>query len=212
MKRRLFKLAMFLILAAVVNVAVAWGCALWAGTNPELSFGSNHADLGYGPVPVSKQVWKFHISHLAIERNSVREFFTSGFDFGYETYRINSLEYLASPKHQLITNGLHVGWPASSLAAFNTIYYGEDSRILEVWESGILFVVGESRWIPIRPIWPGFAINTVLYALILWLLTLGPFAARRLIRHKRGHCIKCGYDLRGKYESGCSECGLGRES
>jgi len=28
-KRRLFKLALFLLLGAVVNVAVAWGCAYW---------------------------------------------------------------------------------------------------------------------------------------------------------------------------------------
>ena len=29
MKRRLFTLAIFLLLGAVVNVAVAWGCAAW---------------------------------------------------------------------------------------------------------------------------------------------------------------------------------------
>jgi len=30
MKRHLFKLALFLILGAVGNVAVAWGCAVWS--------------------------------------------------------------------------------------------------------------------------------------------------------------------------------------
>ena len=29
MKRRLFKLTLFLLLGAVLNVAVAWGCAVW---------------------------------------------------------------------------------------------------------------------------------------------------------------------------------------
>ena len=58
---------------------------------------------------------------------------------------------------------------------------------------------------------PGFAINTIFYAEILWLLTLGPFTARRMIRRKRGRCIKCGYDLRGDFSAGCSECGWRRE-
>ncbi len=61
--------------------------------------------------------------------------------------------------------------------------------------------------LPLRPIWPGFAINTIFYAAILWLLTLGPFNARRFIRRKRGLCINCGYDLRGAEHEVCPECG-----
>jgi hypothetical protein len=60
--------------------------------------------------------------------------------------------------------------------------------------------------IPWRPQWPGFAINTIFYAAILW-LPFAPFVARRVIRHKRGHCIKCGYDLRGAEHEVCPECG-----
>ncbi len=57
------------------------------------------------------------------------------------------------------------------------------------------------------PIWHGVIVNTIFYGAILWLLTLGPFAARRFIRNKRGHCIKCGYDLRGAEHEVCPECG-----
>src|SRR6185436_16984229 len=49
-----------------------------------------------------------------------------------------------------------------------------------------------------RPIWPGFAINTIFYAAILWL----PFAATKVVRRRmrahRGRCTACGYDLRGR--------------
>ncbi len=64
--------------------------------------------------------------------------------------------------------------------------------------------------IPLRPIFPGFAINTVFYTVIVWILWSSPFTARRIIRRKRGHCIKCGYDLRG-HSGGeaCPECGAG---
>ena len=64
--------------------------------------------------------------------------------------------------------------------------------------------------LPLRPILPGFAINTIFYAAILWILMLGPVTARRMIRRKRGRCIKCGYDLRGTSGGGgevCPECG-----
>ena len=65
-----------------------------------------------------------------------------------------------------------------------------------------------SRVFAFRPIWARFAINTIFYAAILWLLTLGPFTTRRFIRRKRGRCIKYGYDLRGTtHMIICSECG-----
>ena len=67
--------------------------------------------------------------------------------------------------------------------------------------------VQQDRLLPLRPIWPGFAINTVFYASILWLFTLGPFTARRMIRRKRGLCTKCGYDLRNVEHEKCPECG-----
>ena len=67
------------------------------------------------------------------------------------------------------------------------------------------------RVLPLRPLWSGFAINTVFYAALLWMLWLSPFVVRRAIHRKRGHCLKCGYDLRGDFSAGCPECGWRRE-
>lgn len=64
------------------------------------------------------------------------------------------------------------------------------------------------RIYPLKPIWRGITINTIFYAALLWLLTHGPFTARRMIRRKRGLCIKCGYDLRGTDHDKCPECGI----
>ncbi len=61
------------------------------------------------------------------------------------------------------------------------------------------------EFLPIRPIWPGFAVNTLLYATVLWLLICGPFLLRRFIRVKCGRCVKCGY-LVGE-SAVCTECG-----
>ena len=61
------------------------------------------------------------------------------------------------------------------------------------------------RLAPLRPIWPGFAVNTLVYATFLWLLICGPFALRRFTRLKRGLCPACAYP-RGEADV-CSECG-----
>ena len=66
----------------------------------------------------------------------------------------------------------------------------------------------QHRLAPLRPIWPGFAVNTLFYAAILWLVMLGPFALRRLIRRRRGLCPACGYDLRHAEHVACPECGV----
>ena len=50
-----------------------------------------------------------------------------------------------------------------------------------------------------------FAVRTLFYSALLWLLILGPFTLRRFLRVRRGRCAKCGYPIG---ESGvCSECG-----
>ena len=51
-------------------------------------------------------------------------------------------------------------------------------------QSGAEWVIANDA-LPRRLIWPGFAINTIFYAAILWLLVCGPFALRRHIRRKR---------------------------
>jgi hypothetical protein len=72
-------------------------------------------------------------------------------------------------------------------------------------------LLNELKVLPFKPIWPGFAINTLFYAAILWLLFAAPFALRRRRRIKHGLCAKCGYDLRGSPARAdsplCPECG-----
>ncbi len=59
--------------------------------------------------------------------------------------------------------------------------------------------------IPLRPIWVGFALNTVFYAALVWLLIAGLSTLRRFLRLRRGLCPKCAYPM-GE-SSVCTECG-----
>ncbi len=65
------------------------------------------------------------------------------------------------------------------------------------------------RVLPLAVLWRGFLINTLFYGMVFWLLWSAPFATRRLIRKRRGHCLKCGYDLRHAEHEVCPECGAG---
>ncbi len=62
-----------------------------------------------------------------------------------------------------------------------------------------------ARVLPFGLNWPGFAINTLFYTLMLWLLIGGTFVFRWFIRLRRGLCPKCAYPI-GE-SAVCSECG-----
>ncbi len=97
------------------------------------------------------------------------------------------------------------GWPASSFAGLTQL--PESFDIPENVGSLEFSMPSESRmrYLPYRPSWPGFALNTLFYATVLWLLIPGPFALRRFVRVRRGLCPACAYPM-GE-SAGCSECG-----
>ena len=63
----------------------------------------------------------------------------------------------------------------------------------------------EPRTLPLRIMPMSFALNTIFYALLAYLIILLPGATRRLVRRRRGQCPACGY-LRGAGAI-CTECG-----
>ena len=98
----------------------------------------------------------------------------------------------------------------------------DTSAVATLWTGGIRagrpvvpsnhpngMLAGVPRLLPVDPLWPGFAVNTLFYAGVLWMLYCGPFALRRRGRIKRGLCVACAYDLRGSATTSdaCPECG-----
>jgi predicted RNA-binding Zn-ribbon protein involved in translation (DUF1610 family) len=73
--------------------------------------------------------------------------------------------------------------------------------------SGVVASSSVERIFPHPLVWPGFAINTIFYAAIVWMLFAVPGAVRRRLRHKRGQCASCGYSLRESTSHVCPECG-----
>ena len=88
------------------------------------------------------------------------------------------------------------GWPATALCGridgpghpsqdYNT--YTHNLILLDTTMSSLDF----PKCMPLRPLMPGFAINTLFYAALCWLLFAAPFAARRAIRRRRNRCLRC---------------------
>lgn len=111
---------------------------------------------------------------------------------------------------------VEVGWPAPALGS--TVILDSSQAIepkVEAVLGGILVYEGDHprglRWfttIPVRPVWPGFVINTAFYAALASI----PFLIIRLRRlrrcagrERRGECIWCRYDISGLDR--CPECG-----
>ena len=95
------------------------------------------------------------------------------------------------------------GWPCAALTGFNNShpYVAQGLEFIKAgWKEPWY-----RRLLPFWPVWPGFAINTVFYGSILWLLRAGLAALRRRRRIKRGLCPACAYPV-GDSEV-CTECG-----
>ncbi len=128
--------------------------------------------------------------------------------------RLDKAEY--AEQYPTRTSHMDYGWPVLSMWCwFREFRFDRTARGPELFgglQLSDFAATGprDIRWyrlraLPLRPIWPGFAINTVFYAGVLWLLIPGPFAMRRFIRRRRGLCPACGYPA-GE-SAVCSECG-----
>jgi len=205
MKRWLFKLALFLIFGAIVNVAVAWLLARFSSAAFDRSINSLREARGW-----------------AVDKGIADPLITSYYGLGIHWVVVNkqvstTLMYgVQEPVYDYAGMEVHAGWPFVAMyeqswiddttnPSYKRIY--RTSVGLQSEATGYGAAIAPLRPLPLYPALPGFLINTVFYAALLWLLALAPFTARRIIRRKRGHCIKCGYDLRGTEHERCPECG-----
>lgn len=111
------------------------------------------------------------------------------------------------------------GWPMRAMSwcslgdTWSTRMNNDFAPIGSIWHDGIGLepMYGPPHYwqlwrrLPARPIWPGFAVDTALYAAVLFALRNASVAVRRAWRRCHAHCPACGYDARGLEQ--CPECG-----
>ncbi len=215
---------MCLLIGAVINVLVAWGIAL--AVNPL------DGEHGGALRPTAGYQWdvsttsNFGTLFLNSRRHDTRTGVTntipedsipswSEFDIPLDEYRtaegwIESRSTVAR------------GWPMLSLRYYSDFLRSPDGELINRqnqwsirWPCGQwkLYPLGDRTrqplthdiYIPLLPIWTGFAVNALVFAVPLWALLFGCAGMRRWRRLRRGLCERCGYQ-RGDSEL-CSECG-----
>ena len=229
MKRRLAKLLVFVILGALVNVAVAWGFAIWSGA-VELQAEEGWRDIGDSP---NRVVWilafSFGVGTECIDvlvsherspmqplRDQRHKDWEAVMPIWFGLHAAMEHQAAATPSADFIMYRAS-GWPLPALWNRCDMNFNR-ANATSIWVKGIPTNFPRQRltWaeyptnLPVHPTGLGFAINTVFYAVVLWLLIAAPFALRRRRRIKRGLCPKCAYDLRGSASQSCPECGATR--
>ena len=227
MKRHLLIIAICLLLGAVVNVAVAWGCAAWI----RAEYGEHQfAILSDGRLWM---VLKFD------EPGASRFVSVKGLDGWDRSLEIDDAMTLPSWSRLVRKQSSGAattledarGWPSLAMSCefkragvmpvpSATTNISSAATFSVQWKTTLLnggirlrpranpaWGAHKCRALPLRPVWPGFAINTLFFATILWLLVPGPFVLRRFLRVRRGLCPKCAYPM--AESSVCTECGCG---
>ncbi len=190
MKRRLLIIAICLLLGALVNVAVAWSASI--------------------STPTHRALRVYLVDLFPEEQAKV-----AGNRYDGPTVTLTLLHPWGAGVPRVSTFPhifVESGWPTRSMEG-SMLPDGSlvESYLLTQANVGPV----DYRLLPLRPTWPGFAINTLFYAAILWLLwslIRGPFVLRRFLRRflrlrrgRRGLCPKCAYPM-GE-SAVCTECG-----
>ena len=97
------------------------------------------------------------------------------------------------------------GWPLRALSCTALQEKGQPWIIRCGF--GIRMSPDRPVFVPLRPIWQGLAMNTLLYALASIAVYELMSRVIQASRFRRGRCPRCRYDLRFDYRTGCSECG-----
>lgn len=218
-------MALLLMGGAVVNVAVAWGCAL---QQPRLV---DH----FGPVTdEGRSLWTsvfgqsvfmaredyFSVTNSTRPHGRVPAAPTSP-DYGSMVFVVEEIriDRFGLTSIQLVDVArsmppglfaMKAGWPmrsvAGELVAGRRPAMSVPERHLLTLGSRRTATGGVHRFdLPYRPISIGFAVNTVFYALLLGLLVVVSIGVRRELRRKRGLCETCAYPVGASPV--CTECG-----
>jgi hypothetical protein len=185
--RRLLILGVVLLLAGLaLNVGVAWACALWSPGQTPAPLRSDDLALFPPNVPA--------YSIFAPRSTSF------GFaDTDIEITPLGSIPVLGQGDHYVRS-----GWPAHALAGHWSYPNHLESGLKPPPWTHPQTAFGWSRFLPLRPLWPGFCVDTLVFTVSLAIL-LAPRPMRRQFRLVRHRCVTCGYPAGG---SGiCSECG-----
>lgn len=202
-----------LLLAAFLTLASCWLLALFGRfTDGKLvtRFDEKHTQIPRDLVPHSwnPRTWHYYRG-FGMRRDLVSECMWMGSTLGMSSG--------LGPQRTIIH--IRVGWPMSAMAwyDYSDTVQKDAPPLARAWWMGIdlgrpmpATPPGSKTWrvtprLPIRPLWPGFAVNSLALAAIFFMLLTGAHAIRRSRRRRQSRCEHCGYQLASL--TTCPECG-----
>jgi len=212
-KRTVLVLTLLLVCGAIINVAVALVTSIsktrshhtgiWltsvANSAADESLWNRRATSDWGNLPKWHSEWYGPFSGGRAFLLSVNGSFIIPMNATIEQLREI---YRGAGSYEIWQ--ANFGFPLRTARIEEWSAHPMDSRLFATIDSHDGLVFNKYR-VPQTILWPGFAINTIFYAAILWLLFAIPGFARRRIRIKRGQCPACAYPI-GESPI-CTECG-----
>jgi len=221
------RILLFLLLGAIANAAVAWGCAAASVNQLDAPFRKDQIRW-FTPSDGAKRVYLDVISRGGFERVKCG-YSLEILTFEVEFFRLDSeIQQYTGPiwwhveqVKQRRDMQFASGWPQLALRAQHGIDWEAHHRSASPTGVGIVYTRWESAidlscWsdapaslanvvLPLKVIPMGFALNAVFYGAVLLSLATAIPAARSAMRRKRGLCPACAYP-RGTSPV-CTECG-----
>ncbi len=207
------RIAIFLLLGAIANVAVAWGC-VFAHTNTSWYDSEWYKCQARSPadalIVLITEKWGY--SHVCPTDIPEERFRDSPHLFLRDYSGRMWWKVLPRDTQPEFWRHLASGWPMLTLAAHFECTVGDESDIHVRY--GIVADAASLRdafspiyptVLPYRPLWIGFLVNTALYGAVLAMLLYSPGRVRRSIRRRRGLCTVCAYPCGASPV--CTECG-----
>jgi hypothetical protein len=194
-------------LGAGVTVAVAWAWALWGPGINHRAFQRFEPSAWPGPVPSDWPTIPGGAGGAGERVHYVQ--------LGHDLIRVhgdNQAERDADPsvpRRAYFMTAHATGLPAPAMVRLQRSTLAAGAINDFDWELALPSWLPHARGLPVRPVWPGFAIDTVFYGCICFAALSARQAIRRRVRSIRGWCQGCGYDLSGisRPASVCPECG-----
>jgi hypothetical protein len=215
-KRLILLLLAYATGGAIINVAVAWGCVEHANRRPHNKSLICYTQL-FGRVRIKSDAGRLVVG---MNGNGKVE---SGMDFSELSIGTAEFRGMLPSGSAFVSNGssrlmrrvdrfreVLAGWPALSLRGYRELAIDSNVDVTK----GLFRLPGMDTspgvWneFPTLPLWPGFAMNTLFYCAMLWLLFVAPWLPghlRRNIRARRGQCPACAYPI--GVSDVCTECG-----
>lgn len=184
MRRRVERVFLFLLLGAIINIAVSWGFSFHDARNFQ-------GFLAAGGSPDKDDVDWWH----RFAPDSYAEIPTKKVETRHWGKRRRLLWRNVPYSH--VACRFQYGWPCVS---FEWSYWRKPQPPEVTMRHAIRLSLEEdySRYqpvLPMRPHWRGVLVNTMFYGVLVWLLWRTPWMLRSRLRLRRGLCGRCAYPI-----------------